>query len=148
MREIFVLEDILNALIALEKHGNVLYLSMADQAKDLETKNLFTELAEQELQHKKIYQDFKEKFRLNTEIEEDYLDYLNELIRSNMHLERTEILAYSYKQALDIGVQLEKDTLLFLNELKAILAEKAGAIAELVQEEKRHLQRLLKLRKA
>ena len=148
MREVFVLEDILNALITLETHGNALYSNMAEQADDLQTRNLFADLAEQELQHKKIYEGFKTKFNLKTEIEEDYLDYLRELIRSSIQLERVEVRSYNYGQALAMGIQLEKDTILFLNELKGILAERADQIGALVQEEKKHLVRLLELKRA
>lgn len=148
MREVFILEDILNGLIALETHGNALYLNLAERAKDLETRNLFGELAAQELRHKEIYTGFKDKLTLKTEIEDDYRDYLNELIRSNIHLERMDVNAYGYGEALEIGIQLEKDTILFLSELKTILSEKKTEIETLVQEEKKHLQHLLKLKRA
>jgi rubrerythrin len=146
MREVFILEDILNALIALETHGNALYLDLAERAGDLETRNLFTSLAKQELRHKEIYTEFKDRLTLKTEIEEEYLDYLNELIRSNIHLERMDVKACGFDEALDIGIQLEKDTILFLSELKGILSENTAQIEALVLEEKNHLKLLLPLK--
>lgn len=148
MRELFVLEDILNALIALESHGNRLYLAMADKAADLETMKLFTDLAEQELLHKEIYAEFKEKLNLETELDHDYRAYLTELLRSNIHLERADIRCYDHDQALELGIQLEKDTLVLLGELEKILSEKTKEIEKLVREEKKHLVQLLQLKQS
>ncbi len=148
MRELFVLEDILNALIALEDHGNRLYLALADKAADLETMKLFTGLAEQERLHKEIYVQFKEKLNLETELDQDYRAYLTELLSSSIHLERADIRSYGHDQALELGIQLEKDTLVLLGELEKILSEKKKEIEKLVQEEKKHLLELLKLKQS
>ncbi len=148
MRELFILEDILNVLIALESHGNRLYQALADMAADLEAMKLFNDLAEQELQHKAIYIGFKENLSLQTELDDDYTAYLTELLHSNIRLEQTDLGSYTHDQALDLGIQLEKDTLSLLGELERILTEKKGEIEKLVQEERRHLVRLLRLQKA
>jgi rubrerythrin len=145
MRESFVLEDILNALIALEEHGNDLYLDLEKRADSLEARNLFADLAAQERRHREIYRGYKNRLALGTAIDDEYQDYLAELLRSSMHLEQFDRQATSYDQALAMGIRLEKETLLFLGELKTILSEKTEEIDELLKEEKKHLQRLLKL---
>jgi rubrerythrin len=148
MRESFVLEDILNALIALEEHGNNLYLDLEKRADSLEARDLFADLAAQERRHREIYAGYKNRLGLSTGIDAEYQDYLVELLRSSMHLEQFDVPSASYDQALAMGIRLEKKTLLFLGELKTILAEKSEEIDELLKEEKRHLHRLLELKRA
>ncbi len=148
MSELFVLEDILNALITLESHGNRLYLALADRAADVEAMKLFADLAKQELQHKEIYMGFKEKLGGQTDLDEDYTAYLTELLRSNIQLERIDLHSYDHDQALKLGIQLEKDTLSLLGELERILSEKKGRIEKLVEEERRHLVQLLQLQRS
>lgn len=145
MRESFVLEDIINALIALEEHGNNLYLDLEKRADSLATRNLFADLAEQERRHKAIYLRYRNMKGLTSKIEGEYRDYLEELLRSSMHLEQFDLTTASFDQALAMGIRLEKETLLFLGELQTILIEKAKEIEALVKEEKKHLHRLLEL---
>lgn len=148
MREVFVLEDILNALIELEVYGDKLYTNLADNAKDLETKNLFTELADQEMKHKAIYEKFKDELVFKSDINEDYQAYLISLVKSNVNISDLKIKAYTYDQALNIGIQLEKDTIIFLNELNGIIEPAQSAIKDLIDEEKKHLMILLQLKGA
>jgi rubrerythrin len=147
MSELFILEDILNALITLESHGNRLYLALADRAADLDAMKLFANLAEQELQHKTIYMGFKDKLRVQADLDEDYTAYLTELLRSNIQLRQIDLGRYDHDQALELGIQLEKDTLSLLGELERILSEKRSEIDQLVEEERKHLVQLLQLQR-
>lgn len=148
MQEIFELEDILNALIALEETGNVLYGNLAAKATDLPTRELFTELADQEMHHKHIYESFKGQLTFKHGIQDDYQDYLQQLVKSNIGIGETAVKSYSYQEALNIGIGLEKDTILFLNELKAIITSSIDQIDVLIAEERKHLSILMALKGA
>ncbi len=68
------------------------------------------------------------------------------LIKNNFFIVNKDFSVSDVKEALDIAERLEKDTILFMNELNGIINERAG-FNIILEEEKRHLKRIYDYRK-
>jgi rubrerythrin len=144
----FVLEDLLNALIQLEIKGFNFYEKYKSESEDTKLKLLFEELALAEKNHEIFYKDVKEK-TIHSEtsaMEEEYINYIETLIKNNFFIVNNNFSASNVKEALDIAERLEKDTILFMNELNGIINEK-GTFKIILEEEKRHLIRIYEYKK-
>lgn len=150
MQEVFLLEDVLNVLIQLEGFGNVHYMRLAALTPELEVKKLFNELAKQEKHHQQIYEAYKVKYiQFNSsQLSSEYQDYLRALIQSSIQFLSQENAFNTFEQGFGQAVQLEKETILFLTEIKALLpVEHHVEMDALCLEERRHLQFLMKYKK-
>jgi rubrerythrin len=148
LREVYVLEDLLNTLIQLEVKGFELYEEYKNNAEDSTLKELFGELAVAEKIHELFYKGVKEKV-LSSEIEsveEEYKEYIRILVENNFFLTNTDFSVKTISEALNIAERLEKDTIIFMNELNAIINEREGFKA-ILEEEKRHLLRIYQYKK-
>lgn len=144
--------NILETLIQLEQNGYKFYKEAASAMEEGATKNLLLKMAKEEQQHEKTYKELLEKQTDVSEItfneDETYIDLilsLNEMVTNEQKLEKTKKVI-SKREALTIAERLEKDTIIFLNELvdldKDIKRNKAYKVA--LKEEKNHLRLILR----
>lgn len=147
MRETFVLNDLLSTLILLETKGHDLYTNLMGKQEDERSKQFFSILAGQELNHKKIYEtllaEFEETNGSNEveKVDEAYRAYIDVLLKGTIDFLNTNCEPKDRAEAFDISVRLEKDTLMFLGEVKKAIAEGAHTAIETIQaEEQKHLQ--------
>ncbi|MFA4943547.1 MAG: ferritin family protein [Lentisphaeria bacterium] len=155
MSETFRLTDLLNSLALLERRGQRLYGELAARhAAQPELKALFTELAGWERKHEQLYTRLLHEAEAGDaearveEADPDYGAYLRALVESALHLgDRAQTPCQDLRAALAIVLQLEKDTLLFLDAVTPHLpAPHLPQLASVLREERRHvamLQRLL-----
>lgn len=148
MSELILIEDILNTLISLEEKGSRNYDILAKNAETIETKNLFETLSIKEQEHKEIYKTFKKDHVLTEEVDEEYSGYVDALLQNAFYEELDFEAKYSFKEGLQYAMNLERDTIIFLNEIKTF-ANKAYAqeIEQLKNEEKNHLKILNDIKK-
>ncbi len=146
MRETYITEDLLNTLISLEIRGNENYTKLSEQAKDAESRELFGILAAQELKHKVIYEGFKGSLTGTETADEDYLSYVGLLLEKQVPIIAKKIVPEGYQESLQLAIELEKETIYFLHEVKGLLGqEQANQVEPLIAEERKHLQYLLEL---
>lgn len=143
MREIYIFEDLLNTLIELEIKGFAFYEKYKNITEDQDLKWLFGELAVAEKNHETFYKGLKERLmNIQTEtLEGEYKEYVSTLIKNNFFIANQEINVGSVKEALDIAEKLEKDTIIFMNEIHGIIDDKKG-FKVILEEEKSHLFRI------
>lgn len=148
MRETFILQDLINSLIVLERTGHNFYKKLANEIKDNKIKVLFESLARDEIDHENFFESLKVEFNYSIEIDDDYEDYLNVLISNNFNLEdKLNIDVENYNVAVDLAAQLEKDAILFLTEMNKIIGEsKREVIEKLIDEEREHLKKILSIK--
>jgi rubrerythrin len=146
--EIYVLEDLLNTLIQLEVKGFELYEEYKNNAEDPNLKQLFGELATAEKNHEIFYKSVKEKVLSSdmNSMEEGYKEYITTLVKNNFFLTNTDFSVKTLSEALNIAERLEKDTIIFMNELISIINEREG-FKVILEEEKRHLLRIYQYKK-
>ncbi len=145
MQETFNLEDIFNVMIELETLGNKHYIEMQLLTTDLKLKELFGLLATQEKAHKKIYADYKKmNIAFNaTGTDNEYMAYMSALLKAAVRfLEESEEIK-DFDQGFNIAINLEKDSILFLTELRRIIDPAYyEAIDQITDQERTHLQYL------
>lgn len=148
MQELFSLEDVFNVMIELEILGNTHYLEMEKLTNDYQLKELFSGLATQEMAHKELYTRYKNlhiSFQSN-ELNVEYKEYMDALLKSTIGFLKGNPKINSFEQGYEIAIQLEKDTILFLGEIKGIIDPTYyTAIDEVLNQERNHLKALLKL---
>lgn len=141
IQEQFVLEDLLNVLIQLEDTGNKHYHYMSTITDNPRLKDLFELLSKQEHTHKVIYEGYKSVFageKLN-DVTDDYKAYVQVTLKNTIKFLEGHKQVTSLDEGLKIAINLEKDTLLFLNEMKKIVGTKEEEIERLMDEERGHL---------
>lgn len=143
MREVYVLEDLLNTLMELEIKGFNFYEEYKNNSEDEGVKQLFGELASAEKNHYKYYKELKEKFinTRETPVDEEYKVYVDTLIKNSFFIMGSNFNVKNEKEALDLAERLEKDTIIFMNELERIIDDKKQ-FKLILEEEKRHLLKI------
>ena len=146
MSEKFILEDLLNALIELESTGNKLYTELSERVDNKEVADLFALLARQELKHKEIYSGYKSSLVAKEKVDEAYLSYVKVMLEKNIKFLSTKMVPEDLHGSVCQAVQLEKDTILFLLEMKKVIEDHhQKEIDEIIDEERKHLQYLYEL---
>lgn len=147
MSNVFRYSDILHSLIALEVAGNLLYTELSEQAKSLEIQKLMRLLADQEKHHKAMYEAMLGEDLVRTEGSDEEAAYIEALIATVTDNIKHAEAASEMRLALKAAKQLEMDTILLLNELKAVIRVGVDKIHGLINEERKHLKLIYDLEK-
>ncbi len=149
MKETFMLEDLLDVLIQLEALGSKHYRKLSTIAADEKSKELFLHLADEERNHQAAYEKYKQQkiaFESNS-INDEYRAYVSALLENALSFLKKDEKAEDLNEAYHLAIKFEKETLLFLNEVKSIIDKRyEKAIETLIDEERRHLKLLLEMR--
>ena len=155
MSILFTASEILTMAIEIEKNGMRFYDFIAERTKDGKVMELFTFLVHEEVRHKVVFQkmlDRLPKIELTVSENEEYHAYLGALTRSKVFKDDINVdeLAKEIKNditAIDIGIDAEKDSILFYNELMdRVFEEDMGEIETVIKEEKSHYTKLMALK--
>jgi rubrerythrin len=118
---------------------------MATLTEDHELEKFFIVLAKQELKHKALYISYKDQhipFK-SSGITEDYYAYMDVLLKGTVKFLEVSKDVKDFEAGYDIAINLEKDTLLFLGELKHIVEESYHEVINNVMDQERgHLKAL------
>jgi len=140
--------DLINNLIDLEKSGNDFYTTLAERSDDLSLQQLYHNLAEEEKKHQAIYQEILKESDIEIDIDEDYHSYLQVIIQEQFGLDPDKISeCKTTDDALNLAIQLEKDSLLFLSEFGSLISSNnIELVDKMKKEERKHLQLLITIR--
>ncbi len=155
----FSAEETLKIAIQIEENGKEFYDAMEKETDDAAIRDVFRDLATQEVKHKDTFQEMLGETRVERgedlssllygKLEDSYLQALadskvftpaNENIKAAREVDsRDELIA--------IAISLEKDTILYYYEIleQAVDSEDQELIKEVIEEEKTHVKRLSKL---
>jgi len=157
MSVLFTAAEIITMAIEAEKNGLAFYQAMTSKAKDQQTRNIFSFLAEEEAEHKNTFQTLLDDFApmdMSHTDEAEYHNYLNafastRIFNSDVDIDQLVQNITNDIEAVDIAIQTEKDAILFYYELREqVQSEGRKSINEIIKEEKTHLARLAQLREA
>ncbi|HBT46867.1 MAG TPA: rubrerythrin [Peptococcaceae bacterium] len=144
----FRASEVFNFAIAIEKKGRTFYRAMAAAAKDDRARQLFQRLAQEEEQHVLDFARLAEGVGSYDPPESypgEYDAYMEALVNSHVFSRDLdpEALAeeiLSDKEALDLAIRFEKDSLLFFAGLRNLVSQtEVRFIDELLRQERRHL---------
>ena len=157
----FNASEVLQIAIDIEENGRRFYEKAMGLSDDHEVKAVFAALAQEEAEHLEKFKDLKSQLPETTSEDtvwdpehemDQYLQMMADMnvFRSDLDMEEKLSLVGSVEDALKLGIQFEKDSIIFFLSMQEATAENKGrkSIDQLVNEEKEHLKRLsLELRR-
>lgn len=147
--------EVFKIAIEIEENGRVFYRKARERIADPEVKEIFRDLEQQEMEHKRRFQEMKEGLPRQA-TERTVWDPENELDRylkmmADQHVFRTEDEVEERLRgvndavdALRLAIEFEKDSVIFFLSMQDATEEEKGRelIGLLVKEEQDHLRRL------
>ena len=148
--------ELINIAIGIERRGIAFYDIMTRSAENDETRDVFQRLVGMEREHIKISQDMlseADKHETPEAYAGEYEAYLQALVDNAVF---TDDLATSEMasqvdsdiRAIELGINAEKDSILFYYNMKELMPQRAQAtVNKIIAEEKSHLRQLSQLKK-
>ncbi len=148
-------KEIMEAAVQIERNGQAFYEQVSQKAEDQGVREVFSDLALEEKRHISQFQALSDCLVDPPDgmEREDYALYLDNLTAEHVFKEdgsgeRMARQSKSAVEAVELGIQFEKDTLLFFHELHPLVrAEEQGVVNQLLLWEKEHLVRLVRLKR-
>lgn len=153
--KIFNAGDVLQFAVRIEEDGEAFYRKAALAADDKEIRDFFSMLADEEIQHKGIFQDMLSKIETAAPAETydgEYAAYLGNYIDDKVIFTKNkeEEASSDVKNTLSailFAMQREADSILYYHESKQFIAEKFyGIIDKIIAEERKHFKKLSQLK--
>ncbi|MCK5451394.1 MAG: ferritin family protein [Candidatus Omnitrophica bacterium] len=147
--------EILEIAVQIEKNAGDFYSKLADKAADAEIKEVFNCLAEMEKGHIDIFKEVSDAVCGDAPegvYSDEYFAYMNALAGQYVFTEESTGIdaaekCGSIKESVDVAIGFEKDSILFYEEIRKNVPEKAAVFVErIVEEEKKHLRQLCGLK--
>jgi rubrerythrin len=154
--KIFNASDIIQFAVRIEEEGEAFYRKAAQNARDKDTQDLFSFLANEELQHKALFREMFSKMETLQPAETydgEYAAYLSDYIDGKVVFTKDvqkELApdANDTLSAIAFAMQREADSILYYHEAKQFIAEKFHIIIDkIIIEERKHFSKLSELRK-
>ena len=154
MSVIFSGSELLEVAVGIEKNGAAYYQALADR--DNSAWAVYEHLADEEIKHQKTFQAMLDKvggYQPPEDHTEEYQLYLKSLVDSAVFTDvdqarRRAAEAASESQALDIGIQAERDSILFYAEMQKLVKPADRQImTNIIAQESGHLNQLTQLKK-
>lgn len=142
--------------IGIEKNGAVFYDSLAESTGNEKARDIYNELADKERMHIKIFQDMQGQagdYEPPENYTEEYDMYMKALVDSSVFSSDKAARELAQKvtgdiQALQIGINAEKDSILFYYEMRELVRQSDREVINyIIEEERSHLKRLSDLKK-
>lgn len=156
MGNIFAGSEVVEIGIQIEKNGRDFYNTLVRQSKSIKAQEIFKYLAGEEEKHVKAFQgilDKTQKYEALGLDADQYYAYMNALAgeyiftRENAGEEVAKKIKTD-KEAIDMGIKFEKDSIVFYVGIKKVVPEyDQKTVDELVAQEQNHLRQLLELKK-
>lgn len=153
--------ELLKVAQKIEEEGIRFYTAAMENAKDEQVKNMFSMLAQEERIHASLFEKIYADLKFESIIEDDYIfdeetsGYLkaiadNAVFNVNGLNNKNIANVTDSIEAVVIGIQAEKDAILFYNKLKEVskLEKTKNSLDILINEEIEHLSYLNKVHKS
>jgi len=149
--DVFAASDVVEFAIRIEENGANFYRFAVQIAKDESIKNLFEQLANAELHHKKTFEKIFAAMDVAAPPEGydgEYAAYMhsyvdNAIIFKKEALDRELTKVSDSASALDFALQREMDSILYYHEIKRLVpAHEHATIDKIIEEERRHVAML------
>jgi len=147
--------ELLEVAVGIERNGMAFYKALADKTGNRDVKGIYNHLAGEEKKHLDIFQGMSDSLGQAKPPEtytDEYMLYLKSLVDSTVFTNVTEAQQKAEKtsnevEALDTGIQAEKDSILFYTELQNLVRERdRKVVLNILDEEKKHLRQLSELK--
>jgi rubrerythrin len=155
MSIIFSGSELLELAVGIEKNGAAFYQALAEKTQGKRVQAIYEHLAAEEIKHQKTFQGMLEtvgSYQPLQDYAEDYRLYLKSLADSSVFTDVAQARqkaaqASSEVEALDIGIQAEKDSILFYSEMQNLVKPAdQKVILDIISQERNHLNQLSQLK--
>lgn len=142
--------DLVSIAVQIEANGYVFYSKLAKDQQNPELKEFFARLADQERIHQQVFKNLIEQTKQSTSIsswiEDEISGYLKSFAEVSIFpaMEKTK-QNLTLQQAIDISINVEKDSIIFYSELLRYIGEQRKTVEIIINEEKKHLIDLLNI---
>ena len=155
MTNVFAGSEIVEMGIQIEDNGKDFYGTLVEQSKNNKAKDIFKFLAGEEEKHIAAFQGILDKVHKYEPPESypgEYFAYMNAIASEYVFTQKDkgkEIAknAKSDKEAIELGMKFEKDSILFYEGMKKVVPENQHKVIDaLIAQEKNHLFKLYELK--
>ena len=155
MGNVFAGSEIVELGIQIEKNGKDFYNTLVSQSKNQRAKDIFKYLEGEEEKHIATFQKILNavhKYEPPESYPGEYFAYMSALAGEYVFTQKDkgkEIArnTKSDKEAIDLGIKFEKDSIIFYEGMKKVVPEHQGKMVDkLIEQEKIHLYKLLELK--
>jgi len=153
---VFDASEIYQFAVKMEENGEKFYRRAAAITEDEEARYLFNFLADEEVNHRKIFGEMLAKMKTIEPDERypgEYMDYLKDLLDNRAVFSKKKLDA-EFKgvkntlSALDFAINREVDSILYYSEAKNLVDKKQQkTIEKIIEEERKHFARLTNFKK-
>jgi len=151
----FDASEIFQFAIRIEENGEKFYRYAVRIAEDDDAKEIFDYLADEEIHHKKTFEDLLSKIEKHEPLESypsEYFAYLrayvDKIIFTNEVLDKEISRVKDTPSAINFGIQRELDSILYFHEIKKFVPKSQhNLIDKIIDEERKHFSKLSELRK-
>ncbi|MCM8799422.1 MAG: ferritin family protein [Candidatus Omnitrophica bacterium] len=156
MNKFFEPSEILEFAIRIEENGEDFYRKVAKRFKSKEIKDTFNYLADEEVKHKKIFENMLSKiedYQPPQSYPEEYFLYLRAYANEHIFTEdkQSEVMAKNIKnikEAIDFALRIELDSILYYLEAKNLVSKgQMDILNKVIDEEHRHYLKLSEMKK-
>jgi rubrerythrin len=154
----YTIKEIIDIAVGMEDAGMEFYKTVAEKFDDQHIKDIFIYLANQEIEHKKTFQELSSKSgETSGKYNEEYYLYMKAIGGDRIYADEYEDLdavmssIHTPVDAINKGFQDEKEAILFYNEIKRYFEGDRETIAILdgiIEEERKHAVRLWDLKES
>jgi rubrerythrin len=155
MANVFAGSEIVEMGIQIEENGRDFYETLVSQSKNDKAKDIFKYLAEQEKLHIKTFQKILEavhKYEPPESYPGEYFLYMKSLADEHVFTKKDKGKEIAKgvkgdKEAVDLGVKFEKESILFYEGMKKVVPENQTKVLDsLIAQENSHLLKLYNLK--
>ena len=145
----FSCEDLFDMAVQIEQNGERMLRNAQKQVTNLKLMSLLQRLADEEIEHAKMFSDLKPKVK--QEIQYSELEDLGKsLLRDTLgdqsfSLKDTDFSKVENENELiSIMIEFEKDTVLFYEMIRTVISDKAvqACLEKIIEAENQHAQKL------
>ena len=148
--------EVLQMAVEIEKKGKAFYDGVVRNVKDPQAKAIFQYLSDEEVQHEELFRamlaDVESETDKSPYNNTEVVLYFRSLIDRKIFPSEEEGESFSKEMgnpavAIRIALSLEKDAVLFFNEMLQITHETdRKAVEQVIEEEREHIRRILRLK--
>jgi rubrerythrin len=150
MNKQFNISEAFVIAVQLEKNGAAFYKEVASSVSDSAAREFLEELAAQEYEHEKVFEELAATFTEDVELDElseTYIKALSTEFVFTLEGKEKNWAEVNFLSAVDFAIEREKDSIIFFLGISGALdGEEYQKINQIVSEEKSHLIDLLRLK--
>ena len=151
----FSLKEIIEIAVNVEENGEKFYRNLSKLVEKDKQKKIFEYLADQEVEHAKVFKKLGEEFRADQEdyIQTDEVDaylrnYIEGKVFPSLDTMLKKVKGMSFEDIIDYAIQIEKDTIIFYTEILKLIKNETSRkmVNAIIEQEKKHVLDLMNLK--